>query len=384
MQKKLLRCVLAMALILAFATTACAQSGNIAKAKRAELEAAVSKFRNESGVPGISAAVVQNGEFVWSKGFGMADLENSVPATATTLYRMGSISKTFTATAAMELWESGKVDLDAPVQKYCPAFPEKPWPVTTREVLGHLAGIRHYKASEGAKPEDDLEIGNTKHFDDPISGGIQFFANDPLIAQPGTKYHYSTQGFTLVGCVMEGASHEKYVDVVRESVFARAGMADTQADDRFKIIPHRTRFYQKDKSGAIENADFLDSSYKIPGGGWLSSADDLAKFEVALLADKLMKRSTRDLMWTQQKTADGKTTGYGLGWGVDSIGSIATVGHSGGQQGTSTDIVMAPEQRDGIVVLINTEGADASALAKQLMQIVLGTPVNNQVKSAAQ
>lgn len=382
--RKKARCVLLIMLFVAVATTAYPQSGRIAKATRAELEEAVSTFRNTNAVPGISVAFVQNGEFVWSKGFGMADLENSVLATPTTLYRMGSVSKTFTATAAMELWESGKIDLDAPVQEYCPAFPEKPWPVTTREVLGHLGGIRHYKVSEGAKSEDDLEIGNTRHFDDPIAGGLQFFANDPLIAKPGTKYHYSTQGFTLVGCVMEGASHEKYVDVVRENLFARAGMADTQADDRFKIIAHRTRFYRKAKSGAIENADFLDSGYKIPGGGWLSSADDLAKFEVALLGDKLMKRSTRDVMWTQQKTVDDKMTGYGLGWGVGTMGSIGTVGHSGGQQGTSTNILIAPEQRDGVVVLINTEDTDATGLAKQLLQIVLSNAGNNRAKSAAQ
>jgi serine beta-lactamase-like protein LACTB, mitochondrial len=365
------------------ATAAYPQSAAIAKVERAELEAAVSKYRSVNGVPGVSVAVVQNGEFVWSQGFGMADLENSVPATAGTLYRMGSVSKTFTATAAMELWEGGKVDLDVPVQKYCSAFPEKPWPVTTREVLGHLGGIRHYKESEGAKAEDDLEIGNTKHFDDPISGGLQFFANDPLIAQPGTRYHYSTQGFTLVGCVMEGASHEKYVDVVSEDVFARAGMAETQVDDRFKIIAHRTRFYVKGKSGAIENADFLDSSYKIPGGGWLSSANDLAKFEVALLGDKLMKRSTRDVMWTRQRTLDNELTDYGLGWAIGVLGSIATVGHSGGQQGTSTDILMAPGQRDGVVVLINTENSDAPALARQLLQIVLGTAVNSQAGPSA-
>lgn len=183
---------------------------------------------------------------------------------------------------------------------------------------------------------------------------------------------------------MEGAAHEKYVDVGRETVFIPAGMSDTQVDDRFKIIARRTRFYQKDKSGAVENADFLDSSYKIPGGGWLSSADDLAKFEVALLNDKLMKRSTRDIMWTPQKMSDGKLTSYGLGWGIDKIDGVDDVGHSGSQQGTSTDILMAPAQRDGVVVLINTEGIEAGTLAQQLMQILLGTAAGNRVNSSAQ
>jgi len=382
--RKKSRCLLLASALVVAATTVSAQSGKLPEAKRAELEAAVSKFMAANGVAGMSVAVVEDGEFAWSQGFGMADLENSVPATSSTLYRLGSVSKTITATAAMELWENGKIDLDAPVQRYCPAFPEKPWPITTREVLGHLGGIRHYKVTEGAKPEDDPEIGNTAHFDDPIPAGLRFFASDPLIAQPGTKYHYSTQGFTLVGCAMEGASREKYVDLVRESVFVPAGMSETQADDRFKIVADRTRFYQKDKSGAIVNADFLDSSYKIPGGGWLSSADDLAKFEVALLNDRLVKRHTRDVMWTPQKTLDGKLTSYGLGWGVGKIAGVADVGHSGGQQGTSTYILMVPEQRDGVVVLINMEDMEAGTLGKQLMQIVLGAPVGNQVKSQTQ
>jgi serine beta-lactamase-like protein LACTB len=382
--RKKSRCLSLAAAFFLTAVTASAQSGKLSEAKRASLEAAVSKFMAANSIAGISVAVVQDGELAWSKGFGMADLENSVPATSSTLYRLGSVSKTITATAAMELWENGKIDLDAPVQKYCPAFPEKPWPITTREVLGHLGGIRHYKVTEGVKPEDDPEIGNTAHFDDPIPAGLRFFANDPLIAQPGTKYHYSTQGFTLVGCAMEGASREKYVDLVRESVFVPAGMSETQADDRFKIVGHRTRFYQKDKSGATVNADFLDSSYKIPGGGWLSSADDLAKFEVALLNDRLVKRHTRDVMWTPQKTLDGNLTSYGLGWGVGKIAGVADVGHSGGQQGTSTYILMTPEQRDGVVVLINTEDMEAGTLGKQLMQIVLGAPVGNQVKSQTQ
>src|SRR4029077_11121285 len=103
---------------------------------------------SQLGAPGLSVAVVQNGEFVWSAGFGMADLENSVPATSQTLYRLGSISKSITATRAMALWERGKLDLDSPVQKYCPGFPQKPWPIITRQLLGHLGGIRYYKVPE--------------------------------------------------------------------------------------------------------------------------------------------------------------------------------------------------------------------------------------------
>jgi CubicO group peptidase (beta-lactamase class C family) len=104
---------------------------------------------------------------------------------------------------------------------------------------------------------------------------------------------------------MEGASGAKYTDFMHQNVFAPAGMDHTQADDRFAIIPYRTRFYEKTDSGAVRNADFLDSSYKIPGGGWLSSAEDMARFDVAILNDKLLRRATRDLMWTPLKPSDG-------------------------------------------------------------------------------
>ena len=361
--------ILAIAFLFSSAA-AFAQAAKIPPAKRAQLEAAISRFMAANSTPGVSVAVVENGVEEWSAGFGSADLENAVPATSHTLYRLASVSKPITAIAALLLWQQGKLDLDAPVQKYCPAFPAKDTPITPRELLGHLAGIRHYKSDS----QDDPEIGNTRHFLNPIQSGIDFFKHDSLVSKPGAEYHYSTQGFTLVGCAIEGASGEQYINYVRENVLAPAGMTHTVVDDRFAIVPLRTRFYSKDDSGAITNADFLDSSYKIPGGGWLSSADDMAQFEVALLDDRIVTLATRNLMWTPLRPADGKEDRYGLGWGTGSEFGVPDVGHGGSQQGTSTYILIVPERRAGIVVLINLEGGKASDLAKELMKIVLATP----------
>jgi len=365
---RLLRLALLVCLLAAVNLPLAAQEARLSPEKQAKIEAAILRFMGATHVPGISAAVVENGQYEWAAGFGVADLENNVPATEHTLYRLASISKSLTATAAMELWERGRLDLDVPIQKYCSSFPEKPWPVTTRQVLGHLAGIRHYKSGS----QDDPEVGNTKHYEDPIEAGIDFFKNDPLLFQPGTQFHYSTQGFTLVGCVIEAASGSKYVDFMRQNIFLPAGMAQTQFDDRFAIIPYRTRFYQKKESGAVVNADFLDSSYKIPGGGWLSSAEDMARFEVAILNDKLVRRTTRDLMWTPLKPTDGSNNNYALGWGSGIEEGINDVGHTGSQQGTSTSFLIAPAQRAGVVVLINMEGAPADELARNLLKIAVG------------
>ena len=343
-----------------------AQRKNFSEEKRLTIEKAVASLMSANSVPGLSAAIVLDGEPRWSEGFGMADLENSSPATSSTLFRLGSISKPISATAVLQLWERGKLDLDAPVQKYCPEFPQKEWPITTRELLGHLGGIRHYSPDgKGDVPED-----SSRHFSS-MKESLQLFAHDPLVANPGTKFNYSTYGYTLIGCVFEGAASEKFADYLRKSVFEPAGMGQARDDDFFAVIPHRTRWYHKDKSGIVRNAGVLDSSYKIPGGGIISSGDDMAKFETAILGDKLVKRSTRDLMWTSLKTTDGKETGYGLGWGILDKFGLHILAHTGGQQGTSTAFAVVPSRNAGVVVLCNMDDVDVNQLAMQILRIAL-------------
>jgi CubicO group peptidase (beta-lactamase class C family) len=353
------------ALLLACAPAVSSQQKSLATEKRAEIEKAVSSFMSANSVPGIGVAVVLEGEPAWSAGFGTADLEDFAPATSSTLFRLGSISKPITAVAVLQLWERGKLDLDAPAQKYW-AFPQKEWPVTSRELLGHLGGIRHYNSDgKGDIPED-----SARHFAS-MEESLQIFAADPLVAKPGTKFNYSTYGYTLLGCVLEGATSQKYVDYVREKVFKPAGMANTQADDFFAVIPHRTRWYHKDKAGVVRNAGILDSSYKIPGGGLISSADDMARFEAAILTDKLIQRSTRDLMWTVLQPTEGKPSHYALGWFVAEKFGLRTAGHTGGQQGTDTAFLVAPERRAGVVVLANMDNVNTNLLADEILQIVL-------------
>jgi len=258
------------------------------------------------------------------------------------------------------------LDLDAPVQKYCPAFPQKEWPITSRQLLGHLGGIRHYNPDGKGDIADD----SARHFA-TMEESLQIFAADPLVAKPGTEFHYSTYGYTLLGCVLEGAAGEKFVDFVRKNIFQPAGMDQTRDDDFFAIVPHRTRWYHKDKSGVVRNAGVLDSSYKIPGGGLISSADDMARFEAAILADKLMQRATRDLMWTNLQPAEGKPTHYALGWFVAEKFGLRTAGHTGGQQGTDTAFLVVPDRRAGVVILANIDNVNTNLLADEILKIVL-------------
>jgi serine beta-lactamase-like protein LACTB len=343
-----------------------AQAKQLNSDQRRAIEKVVSTFTKEKEVPGVGIAVVLDGALAWSSGFGFADLEDRVHATASTLFRLGSISKPITATAILQLWERGKLDLDAPVQAYCPAFPKKDWPITSRQLLAHLGGIRHYN-DDG---KGDVPADSARHFGS-MEESLQIFANDPLVAMPGSSFHYSTYGYTLLGCVLEGATSQKYMDYLRANVLMPAGMEGTRDDNFFAIIPQRTRWYHKEKDGAVQNAGVLDSSYKIPGGGIISSADDMARFEIAILKDKLLKRETRNLMWTALKPSDGKPSNYGLGWFVKDLLGMKTVGHTGGQQGTDTAFILVPDRLTGVVVLANMDGVNTTPVAEKILEITL-------------
>jgi len=306
---------------------------------------------------------VTRGELRWSAGYGLADIENDVPATPDTVYRLASVSKPITAVAVLQLVEQGKIDLDAPVQRYVPAFPAKQWPVTTRLLLGHLGGIRHYV--EG-------EFESTRHYA-TLSDALDIFRNDPLVQEPGTKYLYSTYGYTLAGAVVEAASGTTFPEYVRRNVFAPAGMAGARVDDVFEIIPHRAQGYQKGPAGAMRNSGLADTSYKIPGGGLCGTAPDLARFAVELWKGTLIRPETRRLMFTSLKTREGKPTGYGLGWalGTDPLGRGEAF-HRGDQQRVTTLLYTQPERRLAVVLFANLEGISAPlfALARQIARII--------------
>jgi len=320
--------------------------------------------------PSLAISIVNDGQLIFAKGYGVSDVENNVPATADTVYRIASLSKSLTATAAMRLVEEGRLDLDAPVQKYCPAFPTKQWPITVRDVLTHQSGIRHYK--------NDEESINTRHYTSITATLTQNFSKDPLLFEPGTKFSYTSYGYIVLGCVMEGASGMSYTAYMQQNIFAPTGMTATRLDDVFAIIRHRARGYNIDKDGKLQNATLLDISNKPPGSGINSSTRDLGLFMVALYGGKLVKPATWKQMITLAKTRDGKPTIYGYGWFVG--GPISTyhglreVGHGGDVQGFASLLYAIPEKRFAVVLLSNGENEKASieyiALARKIYDLV--------------
>lgn len=313
------------------------------------LDDIVARELERQGLPGLQVAVGSNDRIVYSRAVGKADVENDLALMNASLIRTGSIAKSISAVAAMTLVETGKLDLDAPVQKYCKEFPTKPWPVTTRQLLSHTSGIRHYR---GTEPD------NTNHYN-KMADGFAIFANDSLLFQPGTHFSYTTYGYTVVGCVIEGASGRPYYDYVREHVLIPAGMTHTIVDNIFTIVPHRARGYHA-HGDSLTNAGLMDGSYKIPGGGLVSTADDLVRFGMALMSGKLLRRATLEQMWTPTgvpQLGNGKPSSYGLGFEIVTVDGQKVVSHSGGQQGTTTQLVMIPGRSFAVATMANDDQA---------------------------
>jgi CubicO group peptidase (beta-lactamase class C family) len=301
-----------------------------------------------SVVPGVQVAVAVNGTLVWSEAFGYADLEHRLPVTAATEFRIGSVSKPLTAAAVMLLSEQGKLDLDAPIQRYVPSFPDKGYPVTTRELAGHLAGIRHYR---------DGEFLLNRHFTTVVDG-LAIFKDDSLLFPPGTKYSYSSYGWNLISAAVEGASREPFLSYMALHVLRPLRMSHTAPDRTDSLIPDRTRFYERDSAGKYVIAPPVDNSYKWAGGGFLSTAEDLVTFGSALLAPGFLKSGSLELLFTSQRTNAGAVTGYGIGWGVgrDSLGHRLAA-HAGSAVGGQAGLAVDRDSHVVIAVLANLSNA---------------------------
>ena len=336
-------------------------------AKVEKIEAEIAAWMARHKAPALSVAIVTDNHLTWSKGYGLADVENDVPAKPETAYRLASIAKSVTATAVMQLVERGKLDLDAPVQKYCATYPakqklkdapEKEFSITSRQLLVHHGGVRHNRLDE---------VLTTRHYSS-ITEAVSSFKDDPLVVEPGTKYSYSSPGYTLLGCAIEGASGVSYIDYLRENIFKPSGMTRTEADDVYAIIPNRARGYRKTQSGDVQNAPLHDTSIKIPAGGLVSTVEDLARFAVALNTGKLVRPDTLEKMWAKPKTADGKEQRYAVGFIIDDADGLFRVSNDGSQAGTRTYLYLLPRERFAIALMTNLEKAWCEELVPKIIE----------------
>lgn len=311
-------------------------------------------------IPGLSIAVSVHGAVVWSEGLGYADLELESPVTTTTRFRIGSISKSLTATALAQLYERGALDFDATVQRYVPTFPEKRWPVTVRHVAGHLAGIRHYAS-------DDEFLLNRRFR--TVQDGLALFQDDTLMFEPGTRYLYSTFGWNLLSAVVEQASGREFLGYMHEQVFRSLRMRHTVADHVDSIVSGRTRFYARARDGAVVNAPVVDNSYKWAGGGFLSTPEDLLLFANAHLDGTILRPETVALLWTSQRTSDGTETGYGIGWRAADIRGHRVISHSGGSVGGNCLLLIYPNAGVALAVTANVSNAGYARVPQRIAEL---------------
>jgi CubicO group peptidase (beta-lactamase class C family) len=348
-----------------FAQTSSTRTKSLSPTQLKEFEDFVTRQMTTDKVPGLSIGFMK-GDEIWARGFGYADLENKLPARAESMYRLASVNKPMTATAVLQLAEKGKINLDAEVQTYVPYFPKKNFPVTVRQLLGHLGGISHYKDYE-----------REGHFKDhkTTREAIAVFENFELVAEPGTRYSYSSYGYNLLGAVIEGASGVSYADYMRENIWKPLGMNDIRMDDPRDIIPNRVRGYEN-VAGQIINAEFVDISSRFAAGGTRGSVIDLLKFGKGVNDAKILSRASLDLMFNSMVTKSGDFTGYGAGWGTTPTNGRFVISHSGGQQETSTYLFDFPSRNLVIAVMSNLEGADTAVYVRKLFELLTGEAWN--------
>jgi CubicO group peptidase (beta-lactamase class C family) len=319
-------------------------------------------------VPGATFAIGLGGQIVWSEGFGYSDLENHVKALPETAYRTASIGKAMTATAALKLAEQHELDLDVPIQNYCPRYPEKQWPVTARDLISHTSGIRHYEG-----PNVDAESFNTHHFEH-VSDALDQLKDDPLKQRPGEDMLYTTWGYVVLGCVVEGASHEEYRAFMRKTIFNPAGMAATRDDDPRAIIPNRAGGYVFEGE-ELKNSRWSDVSSKMAAGGWVSTAPDLVRFMNAWMEGRLVSPPTMKLMLEPYKLRSGTIDNFGLGLFIDDYHGMKAGLYGGGTAQVSALIFFVPEKQLAIAGMFNLEGIpgpERIALGEAIADVVLG------------
>jgi CubicO group peptidase (beta-lactamase class C family) len=227
--------------------------------------------------------------------------------------------------------------------------------------------------SEQAYPGPLEEYFSTRHYNS-VTESLEIFKNDPLVQEPGTKYAYSTYGYNLLGCAIEGASNATYESYVSENILKPLGMNETKVDDFSAIVSNRARGYGKTKEGVLQNAGLVDTSNKIPAGGLLSTVEDMAKFDTAFREEKLVSNAWFVQMTTPQKTNDGKQILYGLGWRVADRNGLKEIFHGGAASGFSTFLYILPEKKLTVVLMANLELLGQKSrddLARQIADTVL-------------
>lgn len=332
-------------------------------AGRAALQA-LAAHREKIQAPAISAAVAHCGRVVWAGASGWADIESNTPATTQTRFRIGSTSKSLTATALARLVQSGAMQLDAPISEYLQPLPNPAWEkLTPRQLASHMAGLPEYKETR------DLDglyhvMALRKHYDSMLDA-LEVFDETPLVNQPGTEFHYTTYDTVLLGATIGAVTQQSYLQAVREQVFEPAGMAETIVapvggdSKNYIATPYKSNHLPGAEQRFRPWRD-VDLSHRLPGGGFASTPTELVKFGSLYFDDDYLAPEIREIFWTPQKTANGEVNpqNYALGWRVadmevPGVGKVRHANHGGVSRGGQSWLMVMPDYDMSIAVNIN-------------------------------
>jgi CubicO group peptidase (beta-lactamase class C family) len=330
----------------------------------------------EQNLPGLSVAVSAGGDtannIVWAEGFGWADTEGRIAVLPETRFRIGTASAALTSAAVGVLMERDRLKLDDEIQTYVPAFPPKPWPVTVRQLMGHVAGVRTDSGDEGPLFSERCER---------PADALRHFADQSLLFEPGTEYRYSSYGWILVSAAVEAAAGEPFLRFMRKEVFEPLGMDHTEAESATKAIEDRATFYFPRFAGDPRYGPDLmrplDYSCYAGASVFLSTPSDLVRFAIGINAGTLLTPATVTMFQTTQRLSSGAETGYGLGWDLETV-TVAgkqtrLVGHDGDSLGgMAASLMTLPEHGITVSVLTNISYADTYGLGVKIAQAFAG------------
>ncbi|HOX03531.1 MAG TPA: serine hydrolase domain-containing protein [Candidatus Paceibacterota bacterium] len=319
-----------------WAAAATMQADRVDRLVQAQLE--------EKHIPGLALAVVRDGRIAKARGYGWANLEWRVPATAQTVFEIGSVTKQFTAALVMMLAEEGRVRLDDPVTRFFTNAPPIWEGITVRHLLTHTSGLRNYTGLPGF----EVTRGLTRE------DFVRTLGAYPLEARPGDRYAYCNSGYNLLGYIIEEAGGAPYWQAFESRICRPHGMAETRSRDLRALIPRRADGYERKDDRWINRDSDLTEIFSA--GAVASTVLDLARWAIALETGSVLSESSRNDMWAPTRLNDGGEKLYGLGWGVDPHGGRRNIGHSGSTSGFSASLQWFPDDRLWVIVLCNLDG----------------------------
>jgi D-alanyl-D-alanine carboxypeptidase len=324
--------------------------------------------------PGAAIVVVKDSRVIFRKGYGLANLELKTPMQPDMVFEIGSITKQFTSTAVLMLVEQGKLSLDEDLHKYLPDYPDKGAKISVENLLTHTSGIKSYT--------DDLKWRGMWRQDLTVQQIIDITKDDALEFPPGTKWKYDNTGYILLGAIIEKVSGLSYADYVRKNIFEPLGMKHSYYGSNSAVVPGRASGYSRN-AGNWANATYLSMTQPYAAGSLMSSVDDLAIWDGAISAGKLLSKASWDRAFTPYKLANGDDTHYGYGWAVDAYDGHPIIRHNGGIFGYVSEVARLPNDHIYVALLTNSDGHDFDTgfLATELAAAVIGDPYREPVKA---